>query len=136
MHSVYSIGAYSKEVYIMTRNAIFCNMKSNQAGRFIEACLLCLLKEEKAYGYGLMERLSDFGFSHDSISSSVIYRNLRNMESDQLVVSSWEESEQGPDRRFYNITPKGEKELDNWIILLRDRHKRIESIISKYENIK
>lgn len=120
----------------MGNKPIFCNNKNNKTGRFIEACLLCLLKEEKAYGYSLMERLSEFELSHDNINSSVIYRNLRNMESENLVVSSWEESEQGPDRRFYNITPKGEKELDNWIILLKSREKRIKSIISKYEEIK
>ena len=120
----------------MNNKPIFCNENNNKAGRFIEACLLCLLKEEKAYGYALMERLSEFGFPHDTINSSVIYRNLRSMESDNLVISSWEESEQGPNRRIYNITPEGETELDNWIILLKNRENRIKSIISKYENLK
>lgn len=119
----------------MGKKGIFCNDRHNKIGRFLEACLLCLLKEEKAYGYSLMDRLSDFGFEDNTIDMSAIYRNLRNMEGDGLVISSWESSGQGPDRRVYNITPQGEEELDNWIILLRDRKKRITSIISKYEEI-
>ena len=112
-----------------------CDNKHNKTGRFIEACLLCLLKEERAHGYSLMERLSDFGFEDDTVNMSIIYRNLKSMEKDNLIVSSWEESEQGPDRRIYSITSKGNEELDSWIILLKNRKQRITSIISKYEEI-
>lgn len=112
-----------------------CHNKHNKTGRFIEACLLCLLKEERTYGYSLMERLSDFGIEDDAINMSIIYRNLKSMEKDNLIISSWEESEQGPDRKIYSITSKGDDELDSWIILLKNRKQRITSIISKYEEI-
>ncbi len=115
---------------------LFCGPRHNKAGRFVEACLLCLLKEEKSYGYSLMERLEGFGFEDDSINISIIYRRLRNMENDNLVVSSWTESDQGPNKRIYEITEEGIKELDNWILLLKDRKKRITSIIEKYESLK
>lgn len=120
----------------MKRKEIFCDGKHNKTGRFIEACLLCLLKEEKSYGYNLMEKLSQFGFTDETINISIIYRNLRNMENENLVLSSWAESDQGPNKRMYNITTKGEEELENWIILLKDRKDRITSIIDKYELIK
>lgn len=114
----------------------FCNNKHGNKGRFIEACLLCLLKEEKDYGYGLVERLKDFSFTEGTINMSIIYRNLKTMEDDDLVLSSWAESEAGPDRKIYSISPKGEDELDKWIFLLKDRKKRIESIIDKYDGLK
>lgn len=137
MHIEYSHYAYSEKggCFVQTNN-FKCDNKYNKTGRFIEACLLCLLKEEKAYGYSLMERLSDFGFEDDTLNMSIIYRNLKRMEADDLVISSWEESEQGPDRKIYSITPKGCDELDSWIFLLKDRKERITSIISKYEEIK
>lgn len=115
---------------------IFCGSKHNKSGRFIEACLLCLLKEEKSYGYSLMEKLTQFCFEEDSINISIIYRRLRNMENDNLIVSSWIESDQGPNKRMYEITEEGILELDNWIELLKDRKKRITSIIEKYESLK
>lgn len=115
---------------------LFCGPRHNKAGRFVEACLLCLLKEEKSYGYSLMEKLESFGFEEDSINISIIYRRLRNMESENLVASSWSESDQGPNKRMYEITEEGIVELDNWILLLQDRKKRISSIIEKYESLK
>lgn len=115
---------------------VFCDDRHNKTGRFVEACLLCLLKEEKSYGYNLMEKLTQFGFSGETINISVIYRNLRNMENKNLVISSWVESEHGPNKRMYNITTEGKTELDNWIALLKDRKNRITSIIDKYESIK
>lgn len=113
---------------------MFCGPRHNKAGRFVEACLLCLLKEEKSYGYSLMEKLEHFGFGEDSINISIIYRRLRNMENDNLVVSSWAESDQGPKKRMYEITDDGILELDNWILLLKDRKQRITLIIEKYES--
>lgn len=115
---------------------MFCGTRHNKTGRFIEASLLCLLKEEKSYGYSLMEKLEYFGFDEDSINISIIYRRLRNMEGENLVVSSWAESDQGPNKRIYEITSNGIDELDNWIKLLKDRKQRITLIINKYESQK
>lgn len=115
---------------------MFCGPRHNKAGRFVEACLLCLLKEEKSYGYNLMGRLMAFGFEEDSINISIIYRRLRSMEDEGLVISSWRESDQGPKKRMYEITEEGIIELDNWILLLKDRKQRITSIIDKYESMK
>lgn len=105
----------------------------HRVGRFLEAALLCLLKEEKAHGYALMEKLIEYDFTEDNINIGPIYRALRNMEADNLVISSWEDSEQGPKKRLYQITPKGIEVLDNWIDLLRYRKSRIEKIINNYE---
>ncbi len=112
-----------------------CNLKYNK-GRFIEACLLCLLKENKSYGYSLMENLSNFGFEKDEVNISIIYRRLRGMEEENLVISSWSESDQGPQKRVYEITDEGIRELDNWIDFLTSRKKRITKIINKYNSLK
>lgn len=112
----------------------FCSSKHSK-GRFIEACLLCLLKEAKSYGYSLMENLADFGFSQDEVNISVIYRKLRAMEKENLVVSSWSESDQGPKKRIYEITDQGMEELDDWVHFLGDRKQRITLIIDKYKSL-
>lgn len=111
-----------------------CNLKYNK-GRFIEACLLCLLKEKKSYGYNLMENLSDFGFIDDEVNISIIYRRLRTMEEEKLVISSWSESDHGPKKRVYEITEQGIEELNNWIDFLENRKKRITKIIDKYNSL-
>lgn len=115
------------------KNNLFCEGRHNSMGRFLEACLLCLLKDGEAHGYNLMEKLEGFGFIQGSINISVIYRNLRNMEARGLMESTWTESDQGPNKRIYSITNEGNKALDQWIILLKERQKRITMIIDKYE---
>ena len=68
-----------------------------------------------------MENLSRFGFIEDEVDISTIYRKLRTMEKDNLVISSWSESDQGPKKRIYKITDLGIEELDQWIDFLADR---------------
>ena len=114
----------------------FCNGKHHKMERFMEVCLLLLLYEETGHGYGLIDRLSYFGFSEEQLNVSTLYRTLRNMEKEGSVVSVWEEAGQGPKRRVYNITDSGQKELVNWIEVLKGRKAHIEKLINRYESLK
>lgn len=130
--------AYSRErrPILTNRSNSFCGPRRTSNGLFVEACLLCLLKEDNSYGYSLMENLSRFGFMEDEVDISTIYRKLRTMEKDNLVISSWIESDQGPKKRIYKITDLGIEELDQWIDFLADRKKRITLITDKYRSLK
>jgi DNA-binding PadR family transcriptional regulator len=118
---------------LKSEQAIFCNGKPHHMERFLEVCLLLLLRDEIGYGYGLIEQLAFFGFSEDDLNVSTLYRTLRKMENEGYVTSSWEESGQGPKRRVYEITMNGRSELDQWIKILKVRKSRIESLISNYD---
>ena len=76
---------------------------------FLRACLLLLLREQPAHGYGLLERLTSFGY--DRSDPGAIYRALRGLEEEGLVHSAWEPSDAGPDRRIYELTRPGMKSL-------------------------
>jgi len=102
--------------------------------RFLEMCLLLLLFEKPGYGYGLIEQLEYFGFLQEELNVGSLYRVLRKMENEKLVISDWEKSAQGPRRRTYEITNTGKKELDQWIIILKTRVSRIEKFIERYDN--
>ncbi len=110
-----------------------CTIKNGKMDRFLEVCLLVLLYDKLGYGYGLIEDLEAFGFSSDDLNVSTLYRTLRKMENEDLVTSLWEESGLGPKRRVYKITEAGKTDLDNWIGILKNRKKRIENLIQKYE---
>ncbi len=113
---------------------LFCHKKHSKIERFMEVSLLCLLNEKAGYGYGLIEKLSFFGFDDETINIGALYRTLRKMETEGLVYSDWEQSEQGPKRRVYSITDKGKKELENWVYVLKDRKMHIEKLIHRYES--
>ena len=103
---------------------------------FLESCLLVLLHREASYGYSLMDGLKEFGFQTDEMDISILYRALRDLETAEMVTSSWGEDSLGPQRRIYTITPQGESNLAEWIQALHQRRKEIESLEAAYDAVK
>ncbi len=64
--------------------------------------------------------------------AATIYRTLRNMEEEGLVVSEWVTGESGPPRRIYEITRDGEDRLHAWVANFEDRKKALESFVERY----
>ena len=103
---------------------------------FLQSCLLVLLHREPGYGYSLMDGLQEFGFQPEYMDISIIYRALRDMQTNELVSDSWDDNSLGPQRRVYTITPQGEEGLAGWIENLRQRRKEIEALEAAYEAVK
>ena len=83
--------------------------------KWLTPVALVLLKEERSYGYELMERIEgDFGF--EQINPGSVYRTLRRMENEGLCSSEWDVRAEGggPPRRMYAITDAGEAYLKAW----------------------
>ena len=110
-----------------------CKNKGYGMDRFMEVCLFLLLREGAMHGYGLVEQLQPFGFSPEDLNVSTLYRTLRKMEQEGFVVSNWQEGQQGPKKRVYRITTEGEKNLKEWIQILRYRKARIEKVLAVYK---
>lgn len=103
---------------------------------FLESCLLVLLHREPGYGYSLMDGLREFGFEADQMDISILYRALRDLETAELVVSSWDENSLGPQRRMYTITPLGETTLAGWVESLRQRRRELEALEAAYDAVR
>jgi PadR family transcriptional regulator, regulatory protein PadR len=75
----------------------------------LEYCVLSLLTEEEFYGFDLVRRLGEV----DTLvtSEGTIYPLLSRLRRDGWVTTSWAESESGPPRRYYAITPAGRAAL-------------------------
>lgn len=112
---------------------LFCKGKNHKMERFMEVCLLLLLYKETSHGYVLAEQLTYFGFSKEELNIGSLYRTLRKMEKEASVISYWEEGDQGPKKRVYQITEAGKKRLDNWIEVLEERRTRITNLIDTYK---
>jgi PadR family transcriptional regulator len=103
---------------------------------FLQSCLLVLLHRESGYGYSLMDGLQEFGFQPEQMDISIIYRALRDLQANDLVSDSWDDSSLGPQRRVYTITPQGEEALAGWIENLRQRRKEIEALEAAFDAVK
>lgn len=110
--------------------------KYRQTGRFLELVILTLLSEEDLYGYNMIDKMENFGFKEDIPSLSTLYRRLNKMEKEGMVSFKWLDSSEGPKQKIYQITDIGILELDNWIDLIKNRRRKIDLIIKKYEENK
>ena len=97
---------------------------------FLRPCLLLLLREREAHGYELLEAVAAFGFDHSD--PGALYKSLRRLESDGLVRSGWERSDNGPQKRVYALTADGIEELDHRATELAEGERRIDAFLDRY----
>jgi PadR family transcriptional regulator PadR len=100
--------------------------------RFMQPCLMLLLKHRSAHGYDLIQSLPEFEFSEKSLDPGTVYRNLRRLEEDGLVVSHWDVSEGGPAKRMYSLTDEGEEMLHAWAIHIGQQRQRMDNFLERY----
>lgn len=100
--------------------------------RFLEPCLLLLLRVNGSHGYELAEALASFGLA--GIDSSLVYRALREMEDADWVRSEWDaESSGGPARRIYHLTRAGNHHLSAWVADLREIDRTLHHFLETYD---
>ena len=81
------------------------NQSSGLPRRFLRPLLLLsLLRVGRSHGYELAESVRGFGLTVDMAG---VYRELRAMEQRDLLESDWEPSQDGPERRVYELTATG-----------------------------
>jgi poly-beta-hydroxybutyrate-responsive repressor len=81
--------------------------------RFTEAALLLLLSDGPTHGYELLERLPEL-LGEERVDVGNVYRALRGLEDEGLVVSEWRADLPGPAKRTYTLTEEGRQVLDAW----------------------
>ena len=87
--------------------------------RFGEAALLVLLAERPTHGYELLERLPPL-LGEDRVDVGNLYRVLRALEDEGVVVSEWSADLPGPAKRTYTLTEDGRALLDAWLAALAE----------------
>lgn len=104
--------------------------------KLTQPAILLLLAWNKAHGYDLIQQLNRTDFIDGSLDTATVYRTLRRMGQDGLVISTWEHGEFGPARRQYQLTVEGLNALDQWAGRLQARLRQIQAFLSSYEEAK
>lgn len=83
----------------------------------IEFCVLALLSERPRYGFEIAKDLADA----DGLvtSEGTIYPLLARLRRDGVVETYWEDSSQGPPRRYYRLTKDGRSALGAFVVQWR-----------------
>lgn len=79
----------------------------------IEYCVLAVLASGPEYAFELVRRLADV----DGLvtSEGTIYPLLARLRRDELVATTWQESDAGPPRKYYRLTPAGQRALAGFV---------------------
>ncbi len=75
-------------------------------------CLMSVIAEEPSYGYEMVKKLRQRGLELGSEGS--IYPLLSRLQKRGLVEGYLVQSTEGPARKYYRITDKGENSLRAW----------------------
>ncbi len=103
--------------------------------KLIQPGLLLFVYIKPSHGYELIQNYNKLQ-STEEVEPGTIYRNLRRMEKNRLLTSSWQISESGPARRLYEITEKGINVLDETAAKIEKQKLQVEQFLSLYREQK
>ena len=89
------------------------NVKSQMRKGVLEYCILSILNNNDAYASELIAELKN---AKMIVVEGTLYPLLTRQKNQGLLSYRWEESPQGPPRKYYSITDKGKEllqEMDN-----------------------
>ncbi|WP_338472844.1 PadR family transcriptional regulator [Niallia sp. XMNu-256] len=78
----------------------------------LEGCVLSIIKKQQVYGYELVQMMRNYGFT--TIVGGTIYPLLQKLEKQGLIKSTELPSPDGPNRKYFFITPEGEQQLEGF----------------------
>lgn len=84
------------------------NVRSQMRKGVLEYCILCILDKHEAYASNLIEELKKADMI---VVEGTLYPLLTRQKNQGLLAYRWEESTQGPPRKYYTITNKGRAQL-------------------------
>lgn len=85
------------------------NTKAQMRKGILEFCILSLISRKEMYVSDLTEALRTATLD---VVEGTLYPLLTRLKNGELLTYRWEESTGGPPRKYYSITPKGIKMLD------------------------
>ncbi|HIR96008.1 MAG TPA: PadR family transcriptional regulator [Candidatus Coprenecus stercorigallinarum] len=91
------------EVYNNTEN-----VKTQMRRGVLEYCILSILSKKDSYASSILSELKN---ARMIVVEGTIYPLLIRQKNQGLLTYRWEESPQGPPRKYYQITEKGRQAL-------------------------
>lgn len=105
------------------------NAKSQMRKGMLEYCILLILHKEPAYASDIIQQLKE---AELIVVEGTLYPLLTRLKNDKLLRYDWQESTQGPPRKYYALTLDGEEflrhldeawsELEHTVNVLKNNH--------------
>jgi PadR family transcriptional regulator PadR len=106
----------------------FENAKAQMRKGVLEFCILSILSKGDAYATDLLNKLKE---SELIVVEGTLYPLLTRQKNAGLLSYRWEESTQGPPRKYYALTDKGRDVLKELEASWRELIEAVDSILKK-----
>ena len=93
---------------VTTNMANADNTKSQMRKGMLDYCVLLLLRHRPLYANDIIGRLKE---AQMIVVEGTLYPLLNRLKKDGLLKYEWQESTQGPPRKYYSLTGEGEEAL-------------------------
>ena len=84
------------------------NVRAQMRKGVLEYCILSILNKKEAYASSIIDELKA---ANMIVVEGTLYPLLIRQKNQGLLSYRWEESTQGPPRKYYGITAKGREQL-------------------------
>ncbi len=101
--------------------------------RWLQFLILRIVYESPTHGYEILKKIEQISSGRHKVKSGTMYTTLRRMEQEGLLKSGWEKNDDGPDKRTYKTTKKGETYLKKWLEMVLERRKMMDKMAKFYE---
>ena len=92
----------------------------------LELCILSIVSKDDAYASDIIGKLKEAKLI---VVEGTLYPLLTRLKNDGLLSYRWEESTQGPPRKYYRITEDGQKLLDDMTADWKDLVESVEQLL-------
>jgi PadR family transcriptional regulator, regulatory protein PadR len=106
----------------------FENAKAQMRKGVLEFCILSILSRGDAYATDILNMLKE---SQLIVVEGTLYPLLSRQKNSGLLSYRWEESTQGPPRKYYALTEKGREVLKELEASWRELIDAVDSILKK-----
>lgn len=91
--------------------------------------LLGLIRDQPGHGYDLKVRYDEVLDPARLVQPAQLYSTLKRLERDGLITLSHVDREGGPERRTFEVTAQGERELDRWLSEAVEPEPRLHTVL-------
>ena len=81
----------------------------------LDMVILKTVADEALHGYGIVQRIRLLTGERLRVPQGSLYPALHRLENQALLRSEWAATQTGRDAKFYRLTPKGRRRLDQEI---------------------
>lgn len=96
----------------------------------LEFCILLIISRGKIYASDILQELKSADLL---VVEGTLYPLLSRLKNRELLAYTWEESKNGPPRKYFTLTSKGHSAVEELQKTWQDLSRSINSLGKKYE---